>query len=120
MGCGSSKGVDSPGGLPVMTVTAPPTKIIPMWTNKKSAVMLYQSEGPRSFPIDGDQFSYNLTYCVGSQRGYYPDSLHKANQDSFLVCEHLLAQENCFVFGIFDGHGTTGDECSYFCAQNVW
>lgn len=46
-------------------------------------------------------------------------ALGKANQDSYLVCESLLRDENCHMFGVFDGHGDQGDYCSYFAADKV-
>ena len=45
--------------------------------------------------------------------------LEKANQDSFMVCEKVLGDPNCNIFGVFDGHGQYGDLCSHFTASNV-
>ena len=43
--------------------------------------------------------------------------LDKANQDSYLILEGLLDDDSCHLFGVFDGHGETGDLCSYFAAN---
>lgn len=44
-------------------------------------------------------------------------ALGKANQDSYVVCERVLGDNNTHLFGVFDGHGEYGDECSYFAAE---
>lgn len=46
-------------------------------------------------------------------------ALGKANQDSYLVCESLLGDDNCHLFGVFDGHGDQGDYCSHYAADKV-
>ena len=33
------------------------------------------------------------------QKGYYPDQLDKANQDSYLVLENILGDESAHLFG---------------------
>lgn len=69
--------------------------------------------------ISGTFYSYDLRYCYVSQRGYYPNAMGKANQDSYLICENMLQDESCHVFGVFDGHGEYGDYCSHFAADKV-
>ena len=69
--------------------------------------------------MNGISYSYNLRYCYVSQRGYYPNALGKANQDSYLICEKMLGDDKCHVFGIFDGHGEYGDYCSHYAADKV-
>jgi len=66
----------------------------------------------------GSDFEVDIKYCCVSQRGYYPNALTKANQDSYLILEGVLGDPSTFLFGIFDGHGETGDFCSYFAADN--
>lgn len=73
----------------------------------------------KSLKIDGEKFAYNLSYCYVSQRGYYPHALNKANQDSYVICENILGEENTHLFGIFDGHGEYGDLCSHYSATQV-
>lgn len=67
----------------------------------------------------GKSYDYSLRYCYVSQRGYYPNAMGKANQDSYVICEGLLNDNNNHLFGIFDGHGEYGDYCSYYAANNV-
>jgi serine/threonine protein phosphatase PrpC len=72
----------------------------------------------RSFPIRGANYNYELSYVYVSQRGFYPNALGKANQDSYVVCENF-GNPNCHMFGVFDGHGEYGDYCSHFAADQV-
>ncbi len=135
MGCSSSK-----QKLPA--TASVPISIDPgfMKTNAKSPFTLYDAAtSPKELHLQGEIYNYTLKYIYGSQRGFYPDSktnslmlckllfmlpsyyigLDKANQDSFLVCENVLKDDNCHVFGVFDGHGRDGDACSHFAASNV-
>ena len=70
-------------------------------------------------PIVGDIFSYTASYCYVSQRGYYPNALGKANQDSYVIAENVLKDKSCHLFGVFDGHGEFGDYCSHYAADTV-
>ena len=57
-------------------------------TNRKSPkISLDVMGGVREIKMKSASISYSLKYCYVSQRGYYPQSPHKANQDSYLVCE---------------------------------
>jgi hypothetical protein len=87
--------------------------------NKSPHIRLDHSAEPVVLPIDGSSLAYNLKYVYVSQRGYYPNSLTKANQDSYLICECFLGDPNTHLFGIFDGHGECGDLCSHFAADQV-
>jgi serine/threonine protein phosphatase PrpC len=69
------------------------------------------------FNITGINYNYRLRYCYVSQRGYYPTSLNKANQDSYSIQESWYNNESIHMFGIYDGHGEYGDHCSHFAAQ---
>eukprot|EP00239_Pterosperma_sp_CCMP1384_P005868 CAMPEP_0197853594 /NCGR_PEP_ID=MMETSP1438-20131217/23022_1 /TAXON_ID=1461541 /ORGANISM="Pterosperma sp., Strain CCMP1384" /LENGTH=1036 /DNA_ID=CAMNT_0043468065 /DNA_START=138 /DNA_END=3245 /DNA_ORIENTATION=+ len=60
-----------------------------------------------------------LEYAYVSQRGYYPDAMDKPNQDSFRVVERFTDDESCHFFGVFDGHGEFGTQCSQFAAKKV-
>lgn len=83
-------------------------------------IRLDHCESIKEFPvIDGNSYKYKMRYCYVSQRGYYPNALGKANQDSYLICESLLKDPNCNLFGIFDGHGEYGDYCSHYAADQV-
>ena len=75
-------------------------------------------EGVKKFSIRGTNYDYNLQYVYVSQRGFYPNALGKANQDSYVICENF-ADPNCHLFGVFDGHGEFGDYCSHYAAEQV-
>ena len=66
---------------------------------------------------------YSMKYSYLSQRGYYPDALDKANQDSFTIIREFNQNPERMYFGVFDGHGSTGDLCSEFaklqCPQQL-
>lgn len=90
------------------------TKII---NEKCPLVRLDHCAETKKMPILGQNLSYTLEYCYVSQRGYYPTSLNKANQDSYLICENVLGDPMTNLFGVFDGHGEVGDFCSFFAAD---
>eukprot|EP01038_Epipyxis_sp_PR26KG_P010672 gene10672-14332_t len=73
----------------------------------------------KKIPVKGKHFNLTLKYCYVSQRGYYPNDLSKANQDSYVICESMNEDPNSHFFGVFDGHGEVGDHCSYFAADQV-
>ncbi|KAL4087826.1 hypothetical protein PRIC1_012257 [Phytophthora ramorum] len=56
----------------------------------------------------------NTQYAFASQRGYYPDALDKPNQDSCTILPAFMGDAAKMYFGVFDGHGTTGDLCASF------
>ncbi|KAL5712706.1 hypothetical protein ACHQM5_014850 [Ranunculus cassubicifolius] len=62
---------------------------------------------------------YHLQYCALTQRGYYPDSPDKENQDSFCVRTQMLSNPNLHFFGVFDGHGQFGTQCSHFVRDRL-
>ena len=51
--------------------------------------------------------------------GYYPEALDKNNQDSFLVKTEVGGNKNVGYFGVYDGHGSTGDKCSNFVRDKI-
>ncbi|GFP92081.1 protein phosphatase 2c and cyclic nucleotide-binding/kinase domain-containing protein [Phtheirospermum japonicum] len=63
--------------------------------------------------------SYELRYSFLSQRGYYPDALDKANQDSFCIHTPFGTSPDDHFFGVFDGHGEFGAQCSQFAKQKL-
>lgn len=116
MGCVSSQptgdaGMDKAGDLKGSYIL----KI----NDKCPHIRLDYCDVPKVLPIDSATLKYNLRYCYVSQRGYYPNALSKANQDSYVICENFLGDKNSHLFGIFDGHGEYGDYCSYFAADMV-
>ncbi|XP_076887527.1 protein phosphatase 2C and cyclic nucleotide-binding/kinase domain-containing protein-like isoform X1 [Bidens hawaiensis] len=76
-------------------------------------------------PPDGSRIvvvptgNYRLQYSYLSQRGYYPDALDKANQDSFCIHTPFGTNPNDHFFGVFDGHGEFGAQCSQFVKQKL-
>lgn len=63
--------------------------------------------------------NFELRYSYLSQRGYYPEALDKANQDSFCVHTQFGQNPNDHFFGVFDGHGEHGTQCSQFAKKNL-
>ncbi|KAJ6981048.1 probable protein phosphatase 2C 35 [Populus alba] len=63
--------------------------------------------------------NYELQYSVLTQRGYYPDSPDKENQDSFCIRTQIQGNPNVHFFGVFDGHGHFGTECSRFVKNRL-
>lgn len=63
--------------------------------------------------------AYELHYSFLSQRGYYPDALDKANQDSFCIHTPFGTSPDDHFFGVFDGHGEFGAQCSQFVKQKL-
>lgn len=63
--------------------------------------------------------TYELQYSYLSQRGYYPDALDKANQDSFCIHTPFGTNPDDNFFGVFDGHGEFGAQCSQFVKRKL-
>ncbi|KAL5541726.1 hypothetical protein UlMin_009436 [Ulmus minor] len=63
--------------------------------------------------------NFHLEYSALTQRGYYPDSLDKENQDSFCIKTQLQGNPNIHFFGVFDGHGQFGTQCSNFVRDRL-
>ncbi|CAB4262860.1 unnamed protein product [Prunus armeniaca] len=62
---------------------------------------------------------FRLEYSLLTQRGYYPDSPDKENQDSFCVRTQVRGNPNIHFFGVFDGHGQFGTQCSNFVKDRL-
>lgn len=78
---------------------------------------LSSSEGTQSlyFPSCG----YTIRYAYVTQRGYYPDAPDKANQDSLCSHPQFGGDMEQALFGVFDGHGEYGTQCSQFAREKV-
>ncbi|OVA20281.1 Cyclic nucleotide-binding domain [Macleaya cordata] len=63
--------------------------------------------------------NYELKYSYLSQRGYYPEALDKANQDSFCIHTPFGTNPDDHFFGVFDGHGEFGAQCSQFVKRKL-
>lgn len=96
-----------------------PSPFMKIINEKCPLVRLDHCAEPRKLSLAGHSFTYNMDYVYVSQRGYYPTALNKPNQDSYLICEKILDDSNCHLFGVFDGHGETGDHCSFFAADRL-
>ncbi|KAF5736894.1 Phosphatase 2C family protein isoform 3 [Tripterygium wilfordii] len=70
-----------------------------------------------TLPIPSHNFS--LEYSVLTQRGYYPDYPDKENQDSFCIRTQIRGNPNVHFFGVFDGHGQSGTQCSNFVKDRL-
>eukprot|EP00983_Pelagomonas_calceolata_P096373 1158122-Pelagomonas_calceolata.AAC.7 len=60
-----------------------------------------------------------VKYAFVSLRGLYPSAPDKPNQDSLCVHTHYGGDPESAFFGIFDGHGEFGTECSQFAKDKV-
>ncbi|KAL7220586.1 hypothetical protein ACSBR2_013464 [Camellia fascicularis] len=58
--------------------------------------------------------NFRLECAVLTQHGYYPEMPGKENQDSFCIKTHIQDNPNVHFFGVFDGHGQFGSQCSNF------
>ncbi|KAL3535710.1 hypothetical protein ACH5RR_004171 [Cinchona calisaya] len=74
-------------------------------------------EGSRTVKVPTG--NYELRYSFLSQRGYYPDALDKANQDSFCIHTPFGTSPDDHFFGVFDGHGEFGAQCSQFVKRKL-
>jgi serine/threonine protein phosphatase PrpC/CRP-like cAMP-binding protein len=74
------------------------------------------SDEPREIICGG----LRLRYAYVSQKGYYPDDPHKANQDAYCVTERFGSREsNDAFFAVYDGHGRDGDLCAQFARDKL-
>ncbi len=87
--------------------------------DKCPMVRLDHPPEPKLIEVTGETYDYLLQYVYVSQRGYYPNAMNKANQDSYTVCEAMLGDKSTNFFGIFDGHGEYGDYCSHYSADQL-
>ncbi|XP_057771903.1 probable protein phosphatase 2C 35 [Salvia miltiorrhiza] len=69
--------------------------------------------------VDVPSHNLKLSYSVISQRGYYPETPDKENQDSFCVKTNIQGNPNVHFFGVFDGHGLCGTQCSNFVRDRL-
>lgn len=74
-------------------------------------------DGSRTIKVPSGNFELRYSYL--SQRGYYPDALDKANQDSFCIHTPFGTNPDDHFFGVFDGHGEFGTQCSQFVKRKV-
>ncbi|KAJ1405657.1 hypothetical protein SESBI_25799, partial [Sesbania bispinosa] len=63
--------------------------------------------------------NFILEYTFLTQRGYYPDSPDKENQDSFCIRTQVQGNPSIHFFGVYDGHGQFGSQCSNFVKDRL-
>ena len=82
-----------------------------------------RSEDSKAFKKVSFTFgSYKLRYAWVSQRGYYPEDLDKHNQDAHVEVEQFGCADDiqdAAFFGVFDGHGKTGDVCAIYTRDTM-
>jgi len=63
----------------------------------------------------------SCTYAALMFRGLYPDQMQKPCQDSYVINEALFSgrEKTAHWFMIFDGHGSSGHECAWYCRDNM-
>ncbi|XP_020548575.1 probable protein phosphatase 2C 35 isoform X1 [Sesamum indicum] len=69
--------------------------------------------------VDVPSHRFRLGYSVLTQRGYYPESPDKENQDSYCIRTNIQGNPNVHFFGVFDGHGLFGTQCSNFVKDRL-
>ncbi|XP_078431849.1 protein phosphatase 2C and cyclic nucleotide-binding/kinase domain-containing protein [Wolffia australiana] len=74
-------------------------------------------DGSRTVKVPTGNF--DLRYSFLSQRGYYPEALDKPNQDSFCIHTPFGTNPDDHFFGVFDGHGEFGAQCSQFAKRKL-
>ncbi|KAK4405653.1 putative protein phosphatase 2C 35 [Sesamum angolense] len=94
-------------------------------SDKKEELGLYPSQNAHIIAntsldvVDVPAHNFRLTYSVLSQRGYYPETPDKENQDSYCVRTNIQGNPNVHFFGVFDGHGLSGTHCSTFVKDRL-
>ena len=84
---------------------------------------MQRSDDSKAFKKVSFEFgNYKLRYAWVSQRGYYPEDLDKHNQDAHVEVENFGKEQgikDAAFFGVFDGHGKTGDISAGFVRDNL-
>jgi hypothetical protein len=86
-------------------------------TAKEYKERLVTSEGTQTVYLP--ESKYSIRYAYVSQRGYYPDSPDKLNQDAFCVHTYFGGEAEQHFFGVFDGHGEHGTQAALFARDRV-
>ncbi|KAK6117284.1 LOW QUALITY PROTEIN: hypothetical protein DH2020_048955 [Rehmannia glutinosa] len=69
--------------------------------------------------VDVPSHNFSLSYSVLTHRGYYPETPDKENQDSYCIRTNIQGNPNVHFFGVFDGHGLCGTQCSNFVKDRL-
>ncbi|GBF88184.1 phosphatase 2C and cyclic nucleotide-binding kinase domain-containing protein [Raphidocelis subcapitata] len=86
-------------------------------TAKEYKERLTTSDGTQTVYLPESR--YSIKYAYVSQRGYYPDSPDKPNQDAFCVHTYFGGGAEQHLFGVFDGHGEFGTQAAHFARDRV-
>ena len=106
--------VDSPADL----LSSPSGSFSGPLTKKEIVSRITGSSETQRYEVPSEAGSYSLEYAYISQRGYYPESLHKKNQDTYCV-QTAFRSPDCCLFGVFDGHGENGTPCAAFARDRI-
>jgi serine/threonine protein phosphatase PrpC len=60
-----------------------------------------------------------VQFAYWTQRGYYPETPHKENQDCWSVDLQFAGEQMDAMVGVYDGHGTDGHTCARYAAHNL-
>jgi len=119
-GAGAPGSLGGPDGLMMGGPGGGPDAYLPSCgplSAREYKARLASSEGTQS--LDFPQAGYSLRYAFVSQRGLYPDSPDKANQDALAVHPHFAGDPEQLFIGVFDGHGEAGTACAQFARDRV-
>ena len=126
MGCSASKDPGTPGmdasrhgGRQADAAKEPPSEPSPAAGPLTSADIQGRHTGTAGTQVYELGNGTRLRYAVLSQRGYYPEDLHKANQDQFKVVEAFDAVPGDILLSVFDGHGKDGDKVSAYARDRI-
>ncbi|CAK9161926.1 unnamed protein product [Ilex paraguariensis] len=87
--------------------------------NKDQELGPYTGNGRPLDIVHVPSHNFRLEYSVLTQRGFYPEMPDKENQDSFCIKTHIQGNPNAHFFGVFDGHGQFGAQCSDFVKNRL-
>ena len=110
MGCMSSKSIERSG----------------LNASKIGSLSRHEIELRIDAPPNSEKFTHSgitFKYAWASQRGYYPDSPDKENQDSYSVLPSASTKvggsSDIAFFGVYDGHGNDGHLSSLYAKNQV-
>ncbi|XP_073053412.1 probable protein phosphatase 2C 35 [Primulina eburnea] len=86
-----------------------------VYTGQNTHILAHRSSDVVNVP----SHNFRLEYSVLTQRGYYPETPDKENQDSYCVRTNIRGNPNVHFFGVFDGHGLFGTRCSNFVKDRL-
>ena len=95
--------------------------------SKISSLSRHEIELRIDAPPNSEKFTHSgitFKYAWASQRGYYPDSPDKENQDSYTILPSVIVKSggspDTAFFGVYDGHGNDGHLSSLYAKNQVY